>query len=131
MIPIFNNQPWVADAICAGTDVEAFFPEKSGSSREAKIVCAACPVSSLCLNWAMETGERHGIYGGYTPKERKKYKRSGYLRPLPEPVERTRKRCGWCRTWFTGEQTYCCTDCSSAGTRHERLERLAEIRDAS
>lgn len=131
MITIFNDQPWVGEAVCTSVDPEIFHPEKGGSTKEAKIVCAACPVATLCLQWALDHDERFGVYGGYSERERRRIKRGEILRPLPPPVERTRKRCEWCRGWFTGEQTYCCTNCSSCGTRHARLEKLAAIRDAS
>jgi WhiB family redox-sensing transcriptional regulator len=131
VITIFNNQPWVAEAACTSVDPEAFFVEKGGSTLPAKRVCAACPAQTRCLQWALDTGERHGIYGGYSENERRHLKRGGLLKDLPKVVERTEKRCAWCRKKFTGEQMYCGVSCSSSGTRHERLERLAEIRDAS
>jgi hypothetical protein len=33
---------WQERALCAQTDPEAFFPEKGGSTREAKRVCLSC-----------------------------------------------------------------------------------------
>jgi uncharacterized protein (UPF0179 family) len=131
VITIFNDQPWVDEAVCSSVDPEIFYVSKGGSTLPAKLVCASCPVQKLCLQWALDTGERYSVLGGYSSWERRKLKRGGVLRPLPKPVERTEKRCAWCRKKFTGEQMYCGVSCSSSGTRHERLERLAEIRDAS
>lgn len=65
-------QPWMGDANCAGTDPESFFPEKGGSTREAKKVCARCLVSAECLDWALELEERFGIYGGLSERERRR-----------------------------------------------------------
>src|SRR5690606_8749782 len=39
-----NPLAWQADALCAQTDPESFFPEKGGSTRDAKTVCASCDV---------------------------------------------------------------------------------------
>jgi WhiB family redox-sensing transcriptional regulator len=66
------GEPWMADAICAQTDPEAFFPEKGGSTREAKRVCMSCPVRETCLEWALARGEYFGIFGGKSERERRK-----------------------------------------------------------
>lgn len=55
---------WQADALCAQTDPELFFPEKGDPGRAAKAVCAACLVRAECLDYALDSGERYGIYGG-------------------------------------------------------------------
>src|SRR5699024_7354047 len=39
-----TEQSWQERALCAQTDPEAFFPEKGGSTREAKKVCVSCEV---------------------------------------------------------------------------------------
>ena len=44
---------WQQHALCAQTDPEAFFPEKGGSTREAKAVCQACQVREDCLEYAL------------------------------------------------------------------------------
>jgi len=67
-----SDQPWVDDALCAQTDPEIFHPEKGGSTREAKAVCAACFVQAECLDWALTTNERFGIWGGLSERERRK-----------------------------------------------------------
>jgi hypothetical protein len=41
---------WQERSLCAQTDPEAFFPEKGGSTREAKRVCMSCDVRSECLD---------------------------------------------------------------------------------
>ncbi|BDZ42849.1 hypothetical protein GCM10025865_21480 [Paraoerskovia sediminicola] len=66
---------WQERALCAQTDPEAFFPEKGGSTREAKKVCTGCPVRSECLEYALENDERFGIWGGLSERERRKLKR--------------------------------------------------------
>jgi WhiB family redox-sensing transcriptional regulator len=66
---------WQDEALCAQTDPEAFFPEKGGSTREAKRVCGTCDVRSECLEYALENDERFGIWGGLSERERRKLKK--------------------------------------------------------
>jgi WhiB family redox-sensing transcriptional regulator len=71
--------PWVASAACPSTDPEVFFPEKGGSTTEARKVCSGCPVRLQCLDAAMrdEQGKshdsRHGVRGGLSPRARVKH----------------------------------------------------------
>ena len=66
---------WQDRALCAQTDPEAFFPEKAGSTREAKRVCRSCDVRAECLEYALENDERFGIWGGLSERERRRLKR--------------------------------------------------------
>lgn len=66
---------WQERALCAQTDPEAFFPEKGGSTREAKRVCLSCEVRSECLEYALAHDERFGIWGGLSERERRRLKR--------------------------------------------------------
>jgi WhiB family transcriptional regulator, redox-sensing transcriptional regulator len=67
---------WQADSLCAQTDPEAFFPEKGGSTRDAKRICSSCEVRAQCLEYALENDERFGIWGGLSERERRKLRRS-------------------------------------------------------
>lgn len=67
---------WQQHALCAQTDPEAFFPEKGGSTREAKSVCTTCDVRAECLEYALLNDERFGIWGGLSERERRKLRRS-------------------------------------------------------
>ena len=69
------EQEWQEQALCAETDPEAFFPEKGGSTREAKRICKACAVRDECLEYALEHDERFGIWGGLSERERRRLKR--------------------------------------------------------
>ena len=64
-----------ADAICSQPDPEAFFPEKGGSTRDAKRICAGCDVKQQCLEYALANDERFGIWGGLSERERRKLKK--------------------------------------------------------
>lgn len=66
---------WQTDALCAQTDPEAFFPEKGGSTRDAKKVCGACNVRSQCLEYALANDERFGIWGGLSERERRRLRK--------------------------------------------------------
>lgn len=70
-----NPLSWQTDALCAQTDPEAFFPEKGGSTRDAKRICTTCDVRDECLEYALQNDERFGIWGGLSERERRKLKR--------------------------------------------------------
>jgi WhiB family transcriptional regulator, redox-sensing transcriptional regulator len=72
--PNVDEPSWQDRALCAETDPEAFFPEKGGSTREAKRTCRACEVRGECLDYALEHGERFGIWGGLSERERRRLK---------------------------------------------------------
>jgi WhiB family redox-sensing transcriptional regulator len=76
MTVVVAMEPWMAEGTCAQTDPEAFFPVKGGSTREAKKVCADCPVREACLEYALERDERYGIWGGMSERDRRKLKKS-------------------------------------------------------
>jgi WhiB family redox-sensing transcriptional regulator len=67
-----GDESWRLDALCAETDPEAFFPEKGGSTREAKRVCVGCDVRAECLEYALANDERFGIWGGLSERERRR-----------------------------------------------------------
>jgi WhiB family redox-sensing transcriptional regulator len=67
---------WQEQALCAQTDPEAFFPEKGGSTREAKRICVGCEVKGDCLEYALGQDERFGIWGGLSERERRRVKRA-------------------------------------------------------
>jgi WhiB family redox-sensing transcriptional regulator len=65
---------WMAEGLCAQVDPELFYPDKGGSTREAKQVCAGCPVLAECLAYALVNGERFGVWGGTSERERRRIK---------------------------------------------------------
>ncbi len=69
------DEEWQERALCAQTDPEAFFPEKGGSTREAKRICTGCEVRDACLEYALANDERFGIWGGLSERERRRLKR--------------------------------------------------------
>jgi WhiB family transcriptional regulator, redox-sensing transcriptional regulator len=73
--PATTDEEWQERALCAQTDPEAFFPEKGGSTREAKRICLGCEVRDRCLDYALAHDERFGIWGGLSERERRRLKR--------------------------------------------------------
>ena len=71
-----NALSWQSDALCAQTDPEAFFPEKGGSTRDAKKICTTCEVKAECLEYALANDEGFGIWGGLSERERRRLRRS-------------------------------------------------------
>ena len=63
---------WQDGALCAQTDPESFFPDKGESPRPAKTVCRACGVRPECLDYALHHGERFGVWGGLSERERRR-----------------------------------------------------------
>ncbi len=73
---LLGDEPgWQENALCAETDPEAFFPEKGGSTREAKRICLRCEVRAECLEYALARDERFGIWGGLSERERRRLRR--------------------------------------------------------
>ena len=66
---------WRELGLCQQVDSEVFFPDKGGSTREAKRICAACEVQPQCLEFALQHDERFGIWGGLSERERRRTKR--------------------------------------------------------
>ncbi len=71
---------WRDRATCLGEDPELFFPVGNTvpalvQIEEAKAICRRCEVVDTCLNWAMESGQKAGVYGGLSDAERHALKR--------------------------------------------------------
>jgi len=74
-----EKEIWYTKANCAGVDPDLFFPERGASVREAKAVCNACAVREECLEYALKTGERFGIWGGMSERERRKLRKQRHV----------------------------------------------------
>lgn len=76
-LPVRN---WRDDALCGQVGVEAFFPEPGasapGTSKRARAICDECTVAAQCLEYALANDERHGFWGGLSPKERSRLRKS-------------------------------------------------------
>lgn len=75
---------WAQRAACAHEDPELFFPLSSTGpalrqERAAKRVCLRCPVIRQCLDWAIDSGQVHGVWGGTSERERAELRRTAAL----------------------------------------------------
>lgn len=62
--------------VCSQIDPDLWFPDTHDAGYRAKQVClTACEVQPQCLAWALDTNERHGIWGGYSTRVRDRLKR--------------------------------------------------------
>ena len=77
---------WQDYANCLGVDPDLFFPERGASTREAKAVCRACVVREECLEYALVNGEKFGIWGGLSERERRRLRRQRALARRPGSV---------------------------------------------
>ncbi|MGV9330187.1 WhiB family transcriptional regulator [Streptosporangium sandarakinum] len=73
VVPIIH---WSRSSLCLEEDPELFFPVSfEGPGREqceqAKAVCNRCPVKRRCLDYALNTQQMYGVWGGTTPDERR------------------------------------------------------------
>jgi WhiB family redox-sensing transcriptional regulator len=62
---------WQRRAACAGVNPELFFTERGESTGDAKEVCLGCCVRQECLDFALANGEKFGIWGGKSERERR------------------------------------------------------------
>ena len=72
---------WRAAGACLAADPELFFPIPVGTAASTQVtralrICDGCGVREECLEFAMRTGEAHGIWGGKTPEERIRARRA-------------------------------------------------------
>ena len=74
-----EDTSWQDYANCLGVDPDLFFPERGASTREAKEVCRGCVVRDDCLEYALRNGEKFGIWGGMSERERRRIRRQRAL----------------------------------------------------
>lgn len=76
----WDNEGWRDQAACRSADAELFFPTGSTGAainwiRAAKAVCQACPVKDPCLQFALETNQEAGVWGGKDEDERRRLRK--------------------------------------------------------
>jgi WhiB family redox-sensing transcriptional regulator len=70
------SSEWRQDAACIDRVGEVdFFPARGESTRDAKAVCAGCPVQKPCLEYALQWHVLHGVWGGLSERERRQLRR--------------------------------------------------------
>jgi WhiB family redox-sensing transcriptional regulator len=69
---LINREPWTDGALCTQVDSgDLFFPEKGGSTVEAKRICNRCDVTAECLAYALKNKIARGIWGAKSERERR------------------------------------------------------------
>ena len=66
------DQSWHHKSACRGLDPEIFYPTSDEEADQAKAVCGVCVVREACLEHALGSRERDGIWGGATERERRR-----------------------------------------------------------
>ena len=77
----FSTDSWRDAAACRSVEPDLFFPiGTTGTALDhiasAKAVCATCPVSPECLEFALETNQDSGVWGGTSEEERRQLRRA-------------------------------------------------------
>ena len=77
---------WRAASACLNTDPDVFFPVAVGTASTKQVaralrICDGCQVRRQCLDFALRSGEKDGIWGGTTPEDRVRARRSRNRRP--------------------------------------------------
>ena len=78
ILELFNSDwgsEWRGRAACLGKPSELWFVDVGGSTAEGKAICFTCEVRQECLDYALDTNQQYGIFGGLTIKERRKIKK--------------------------------------------------------
>lgn len=66
---------WKQEGNCLGIDPDFFFPERGASTKEPREVCKGCVVRTDCLEYALASGEKFGIWGGKSERERRRIRK--------------------------------------------------------
>lgn len=74
--PLLTSPDWMERGLCTQTDPDLFHPDLGGSSTPAKKVCLGCPVKDTCLDYALTNDERLGVWGGTSPADRRRLRKS-------------------------------------------------------
>lgn len=133
-MPTFIEEPtpWMEQAVCVQTDGDGFFPDKGGSTREAKRVCLGCEVRAECLEYALAHDERWGVWGGFSERERRRIQRGEKVelqiphRKGPVPLLRTCVICGG-KFQGTNQAKYCSDECRGHSYRSRRTQISCRI----
>lgn len=103
------REPWRDFARCKGMgttpeDAELFHPQRAELTEPAKSLCAECPVKQPCLEYALRTVQRQGVWGGTSERERRRMRRAvreaeargeawpEWVKPIESPPKVPRRR---------------------------------------
>lgn len=104
LLDLLDLPEWMDRAACKGVDSDVFFAER-GNTQQARNICSACPVRQECLDYAIDTRQDGGIWGGLGVKARRRFyseteRVSGNGTCLIEDCSGTRAARGWCNKHY-------------------------------
>jgi len=68
---------WRVKGACQGLDPDIFYPDNEENSDEAISICKTCEVRIACLNYALDSREKQGVWGGASARDRRRLLRVG------------------------------------------------------
>lgn len=134
--PSDQGDPWQARAACRSHSPELFFTNGRGrpsqeQEKAAQVVCRDCPVRTECGEWAIETGQGYGVWGGMT--ERQLHARIRARKAKPENRGSERRPCGtsaaYQRHRKAGEEP--CEPCKAAAQERRQQQKLRDAAKAA
>ena len=80
-----HDNSWADMGSCTSADPDLFFPPSGVDTAYARSICRSCPVRRECLDFALASGQKHGIWGGMTESQRRRLRRRTHP---SNPIER-------------------------------------------
>jgi WhiB family redox-sensing transcriptional regulator len=124
-----TDPDWEDHAACNGVPAEVFFPQRGDPSTQAKEICGGCPVRDDCLAAAMLRGEKWGIWGGLSERERRQLRKTVMrTQPVnggsgPQPIKHGTTN-GYAQEYRRGIPR--CQECKDAHNRSGRARYNGE-----
>ena len=81
---LIDRPNWMNDANCRGLNSEVFFPARGADTTAMKAICRECDVQAECLTFAINNGEKFGIWGGKSERERRAIRRRYGIKAVDE-----------------------------------------------
>jgi hypothetical protein len=77
MTAVSDRMGWLDAALCLEVGPDLFFEEVQGGAEpaQAKALCRSCEARTACLSWALEARIQDGVFGGFTPRNRRRVAR--------------------------------------------------------
>lgn len=82
----WTESNWLTKAACQGMNPNLFHPNRSESEQPGKAVCSLCPVQTHCLRYALNAGEKIGVWGGTSERQRRHLRRDARQRSQTDEV---------------------------------------------
>ena len=116
---------WMAQGACVGTDPDAFFPPPGPKTdRDAKAICATCPVVDTCLEYAL-ANHLDGVWGNTNGRERGRLRPAAKRKPGPPPAPITNHGVVAGYQAHRRRREDACPECLAAWSRRSADQRSA------